>query len=309
MRKPCRNWFSFLSKDARVTWQRRLYWREGLTRVKIVAVIPARFGSTRFAGKVLAKDTGKFLVQHTYEQACLAKLPEKVIIAADDQRVAAAADSFGAECILTSPEHKSGTDRIAEAVADMDVEIVVNLQADEPEIDPSYIDKVAQLLVDNPDYPMSTLAAPFKNAADVANPNIVKVVVAYSVQRTANSQKLNAECCLLNADCGRAIYFSRAPIPFDRERAGIGSVHQYLRHLGIYAYRKEFLQKITKLPQTPLEKIEKLEQLRAIENGFDILVGKVKHTCDGIDTPEQYAEFVARYRSNRKASSEIRDAK
>jgi 3-deoxy-manno-octulosonate cytidylyltransferase (CMP-KDO synthetase) len=242
--------------------------------VKILAVIPARFGSTRFAAKVLAKDTGKFLIQHTYEQACLARLPEKVIIAADDQRVVAAAETFGAECILTSVEHKSGTDRIAEAVADLDVDIVINLQADEPEIHPDNIDYLARLLIDNPDYPMATLSAEFQNAQQVADSNIVKVIT----------------------DCNnRAIYFSRFPIPYDRDKSGVGNVKQYLRHLGIYAYRKQFLLKITNLPQTPLEKIEKLEQLRAIENGYKILVGKVQHTCDGIDTPQQYAEFVARY--------------
>jgi 3-deoxy-manno-octulosonate cytidylyltransferase (CMP-KDO synthetase) len=254
----------------------RFYCREGLF-VKILACIPARYGSTRFAGKVLAKDTGKFLIQHTYEQACLAKLPDKVIIAADDERIAAAAKSFGAECILTSPEHKSGTDRIAEAVADIDVDIVVNLQVDEPEIDPKNINYIVQLLIDKPDYPMATLAAEFQNAGQIADPNIVKVIT----------------------DSGdRAIYFSRAPIPYDREKSGVGKVQQYLRHIGIYAYRKQFLLKITSLPQTPLEKIEKLEQLRAIENGFPILVGKVKHTCDGIDTPQQYAEFVKRYKKS-----------
>ena len=254
--------------------------------VKILAVIPARFSSTRFAGKVLAKDTGKFLIQHTYEQACLAKLPEKVIIAADDEKVVAAAETFGAECILTSVEHKSGTDRIAEAVADLDVDIVVNLQADEPEIHPDNIDYLAELLIKAQDsklktqnYEMATLAADFQNAQQIADPNIVKVIT----------------------DCNNsAIYFSRFPIPYDREKSGVGNVQQYLRHLGIYAYRKEFLLKITSLPQTPLEKIEKLEQLRAIENGYKILVGKVEHTCDGIDTPEQYAEFVKRYKNGHK---------
>ncbi|MBN2594966.1 MAG: 3-deoxy-manno-octulosonate cytidylyltransferase [Sedimentisphaerales bacterium] len=256
--------------------------------MKVVAVIPARYSSTRFAGKVLAKDTGKFLIQHTYERACLAKLPEKVIIAADDEKVVAAAKTFGAECVLTSPDHQSGTDRIAEAVADMNIEIIVNLQGDEPEIDPAYIDEVAKLLTENPDYPMSTLAAPFENAADVANPNIVKVVITQNTERrTQNIPE-------------RAIYFSRYPIPFNRESGGIGNVKQYLRHIGIYAYRKKFLLEITALPQTPLEKIEKLEQLRAIENGFSILVGKVKHTCDGIDTPEQYEEFVKRYKERKK---------
>ena len=246
---------------------------------KVLALIPARFGSTRFAGKVLAKDTGKFLFQHTYEQACLAKLPEKVIIAADDQKVAAAAKTFGAECILTSPEHKSGTDRIAEAVSDMDVEIVVNLQADEPEIDPDNIDYLARLLIENPHCQMATLAADFQSSQQIVDPNIVKVIIGRN---------------------DKAIYFSRAPIPYDREKSGVGNVQHYLRHLGIYAYRKQFLLKITALPQTPLEKIEKLEQLRAIENGFPILVGKVKHVCDGIDTAEQYAEFVKRHKQRQK---------
>jgi len=243
--------------------------------VKVLGCIPARYGSTRFAGKVLAKDTGKFLIQHTYERACQAKLLEKVIIATDDRRVAEAAKSFGAEAVMTSIEHQSGTDRIAEAVADTDVEIVVNLQADEPEIDPGNIDYLAELLIKNPDYPMATLAAEFQNPEDVADPNIVKVVLDVK---------------------GGAIYFSRSAIPYDRESAGTGPVKQYLRHLGIYAYRKEFLMKITILPQTPLEKTEKLEQLRAIENGYKILVGKVEHTCDGIDTPQQYGEFVKRYK-------------
>ena len=244
------------------------------TTVKIVACIPARYGSTRFAGKVVAKDTGKYLIQHTYERACLAHSIDRVIIATDDERVIEAARSFAAECVLTSAEHQSGTDRIAEAVANVDAGIVVNLQADEPEIDPANIDYLAHILADNPDCPMATLAAPFDNAGQIADPNIVKVVVG------AN---------------GRAIYFSRSPIPYDREKAGIGSVGQYLRHIGIYAYRKKFLLQITRLPQTTLEKIEKLEQLRAIENGFQILVGRVEHTCDGIDTPQQYAEFVKRY--------------
>jgi 3-deoxy-manno-octulosonate cytidylyltransferase (CMP-KDO synthetase) len=271
----------------------------------VVAVIPARYGSTRFAGKVLAKDTGKYLIQHTYERACLAKLPEKVIIAADDRRVADAAKTFGAKCVLTSPEHQSGTDRIAEAVADLDVEIVVNLQADEPEIDPANIDYLAELLISNPDYPMATLAANFQSPQQVADPNIVKVIISSSgLQAKDDGRRLAlppvGRACLSAirgaGRIGNAIYFSRAPIPYDRENSGIGRVEQYLRHIGIYAYRKEFLLKITSLPQTPLEEIEKLEQLRAIENGFDILVGKVKHTCDGIDTPQQYAEFVKRYK-------------
>jgi 3-deoxy-manno-octulosonate cytidylyltransferase (CMP-KDO synthetase) len=221
---------------------------------------------------------------------------------------------------MTSPEHQSGTDRIAEAVADIDVEIVVNLQADEPEIDPANIDYLAELLINNPDYPMATLAANFQSPQQVADPNIVKVVVSSCglqtkddgrrlalppVGRACPSPTCGAGRVMTKEhqtqhEIGKGIYFSRAPIPYDREKSGVGDVKQYLRHIGIYAYRKEFLLKITALPQTPLEKIEKLEQLRAIENGFDILVGKVKHTCDGIDTPEQYAEFVKRYKNSHR---------
>jgi 3-deoxy-manno-octulosonate cytidylyltransferase (CMP-KDO synthetase) len=241
--------------------------------VKIVVVIPARYSSTRFPGKVLARETGKFLIQHTWEQASAAKLPSKVIIAADDQKIADAALSFGAECVMTSKDHQSGTDRIAETVKEMDVDIIINIQADEPEIDPENIDFLGRLLTEHPNALMATLAADFSEAQQIADPNIVKVI-------TDNS--------------GRAIYFSRSPIPYDRNEKGVGLVDNYLRHIGTYAYRKDFLMEITKLPQTKLEKIEKLEQLRAIENGFSILVGKVKHTADGIDTPEQYAEFVKR---------------
>ena len=244
-----------------------------MPKQKIIVCIPARYGSTRFPAKVLAKDTGKFLIQHVYEQAKLAKLPDRVIIAAADKRIADAAKSFDAECIMTNPDCPSGTDRIAEAVGGLDFDIVVNLQGDEPEIDPANIDTVAKLLVDNPENQMATLVADFETKEQIADPNIVKVVTSHSI----------------------ALYFSRSVIPYDRQQGGIGEIKNYLRHIGIYAYRGDFLLKITKLPQTPLEKLEKLEQLRAIENGFDILVAKVKHACAGIDTPEQYAEFVKRY--------------
>jgi len=242
--------------------------------VKIVVCIPARYASTRFPAKVLAHDTGKYLIQHTWEQARKAKLPQRVVIAADDERIVQAARTFGAECVLTSPNHQSGTDRIAEAVGKSDAEIVINVQGDEPQINPEHIDYLARLLLDHPDAPMATLAAAFTTREQIADPNVVKVV-------------LDAK--------GKAIYFSRSVIPYDRERAGVGDVGHYLRHIGVYAYRKDFLLRITSLPQTPLEKLEKLEQLRAIENGYTILVGKVEHTCEGIDTPEQYAAFVNRY--------------
>jgi 3-deoxy-manno-octulosonate cytidylyltransferase (CMP-KDO synthetase) len=245
--------------------------------VRVLACIPARYSSSRLPGKVLAKDTGKFLIQHTYERACLARLVEEVIIAADDERIVEAAKSFGAKCVMTSPEHKSGTDRIAEAAAGIDAEIIINVQGDEPEIDPANIDYLVELLFENPDCQMATLAAGFEKVEQISDPNIVKVIMD---------------------ERGRAIYFSRSVIPYDREKGGVGEVGQYLRHLGIYAYRKKFLEKITTLPQSRLEKIEKLEQLRAIENGFGIIVGKVTHTCDGIDTAFQYEAFVKRYKDS-----------
>ena len=269
--------------------------------MKTIVCIPARYASTRFPGKVLARDTGKFLIQHTWEQACRAKLPERVVIAADDAKIVEAARTFGAECVLTSTKHNSGTDRIAEAVGRTDAEIIINVQGDEPQIDPDHIDSLARLLQDSAEAPMATLATGFASREQIADPNVVKVVVSI------------ADCGLRIADSGtgraatnrlpitdhrlpapRAIYFSRSVIPYDREQAGVGEVGHYLRHIGIYAYRREFLLTITALPQTPLEKLEKLEQLRAIENGYTILVGKVEHTCEGIDTPEQYAAFVKR---------------
>ncbi|MFA5553656.1 MAG: 3-deoxy-manno-octulosonate cytidylyltransferase [Phycisphaerae bacterium] len=252
---------------------------------KIIVVIPARYDSTRFPGKVLAKETGKYLIQHTYEQACKAKLPQKVIIAADDEKIIQAARSFGADCVMTSKDCASGTDRIAQAATDIDTDIIINVQADEPEIDPENIDILARLLIDNPESPMATLLAEFESAEQISNPNIVKVIT--NIENRASS-----------IEARRAIYFSRSAIPYDREKSGIGDKSNYLRHLGIYAYRKEFLLNITKLPQSPLEKIEKLEQLRVIENGYSILAAKVKHTCDGIDTPQQHKEFVKRYREH-----------
>jgi len=239
--------------------------------------IPARYDSTRFPAKVLAKETGKYLIQHTYEQARKSRLASEILIAADDERIITAARSFGARCALTSKDHASGTDRVAEVAFNLKVDIVVNLQADEPEIDPAHIDRVAELLIESGDGDMATLGTEFQSPEQVADPNVVKVVT----------------------DCfGRAIYFSRSVIPYEREAGGVGPLEYYMRHIGIYAYRREFLLELTTLPQTPLERLEKLEQLRAIENGHTILVGQVEHTCDGIDTPQQYAEFVKRYARN-----------
>ena len=241
--------------------------------MKILAVIPARYESTRFPGKVLAKQTGKFLIQHTWEQVCKSTGIEKVIIATDSELVRQACDTFGAECVMTSASHQSGTDRIAEAVAKINVDIVINVQGDEPEIEPANIELLAQLMIKNPKAKMATLIARFDNKEQIENPNIVKVVTDKD---------------------GYAKYFSRSVIPFCRKTGSVGDIKNYYRHLGIYAYTKTFLLQITKLPPGRLEQIEQLEQLRVIENGEQILTGLVAHIAPGIDTPQQYDDFVKR---------------
>lgn len=267
--------------------------------MNIVVCIPARLGSTRFPEKVLTKDTGKFLVQHVWEKACQAKLLQKVIIAADNSRVVDAAKSFGAQAVLTSPDLQSGTDRVAEAVKNLDVDIVINLQGDEPEIEPSSIDILAKLMLENKNYEMGTLAAPFQNKEQIADPAIVKVIISSSVVRDEyreKDQSQESQYAIHNTRYGEAIYFSRSVIPYNRAAAGLGPVSNYLRHLGIYAYKKDFLLKITKLPPSMLEKSESLEQLRVLENGYKILVGIVEKASSGIDTTDQYADFVKRYK-------------
>ncbi len=244
--------------------------------MKIIAVIPARYDSTRFPGKVLAKDTGKFLIQHTYEQVRKAEAINKVIIATDDQKVLSACKSFDADCIMTATTHLSGTDRIAEAIADIDTDIVINVQADEPDIDPANINLLARLMIDNPQTKMATLIAKFESKEQIADANIVKVIIGKD--RFAK-------------------YFSRSVIPYCRKNGPVGDVSDYYRHLGIYAYTKDFLLHITKLPAGKLEQIEQLEQLRVLEHGYQILTGLVSSVADGIDTPQQYAEFVKRHQN------------
>lgn len=240
-----------------------------------MVVIPARYGSTRFPAKVLASETGKPLVQHVAERAGQAARVRGVVVATDDQRIVDALSPFGTRCVMTSPAHQSGTDRVAEAARGLldDVDIVVNVQGDEPEIEPAVIDALVERL-EKSDDDMATAATPFPAGADVADPNLVKVVTGLD---------------------GRAIYFSRSPVPFWRERSP-GDQPTYHLHLGIYAYRREFLLQFASWPPTPLESAEKLEQLRALEHGRSIHVLTVAGATHGIDTPEQYAEFVKRVR-------------
>lgn len=243
-----------------------------------VAIIPARYASTRLPGKPLLRETGKCLIQHVCEQVGRAGSISGVIVATDDERIAAAVRSFGGRAALTRADHVSGTDRVAEVAADLDAELIVNVQGDEPEIEPTAIDRLVGLFDEQPQVRMATLACPFAADADPTNPNAVKVVVDRR---------------------GWALYFSRALIPYPRDHAARsergGGPGWYL-HLGIYAYRREFLLQLAKMPPTPLEQCEKLEQLRVLENGVGIAVGIVDQAAIGIDTPEDYAAFVRRAR-------------
>ncbi len=243
----------------------------------VVGFIPARLASTRLPRKLLLAETGKTLLQHTWEAACRAQSLAGVVVAADSSEIAESVRRFGGRCELTG-EHPSGTDRIAEVVrrSFADVEIVVNIQGDEPEIDPANIDLMVRTLIENPSAQMSTLATPVRTRDVRDSSSCVKVV---------------------RASDGRALYFSRSLIPFCRD-ADYDQLLEHetpwLLHLGLYAYRREFLLKLTELPPSRLEKLEKLEQLRAIEAGGVIQVAIVDRRAVGIDTPEDYARFVER---------------
>ena len=234
--------------------------------MNILGVIPARYASTRFPGKPLHPIAGKPLIRHVVERCQLASTLSEIVVATDDQRIADVARGF-ARVEMTSDQHLSGTDRIAEVVARCQCDAAVNIQGDEPLIDPAVVDAVARALADSP---MSTAATPIKDVAEYDNPNVVKVVVNVA---------------------GRALYFSRRTIPFVRDAASRPVAEQlaafpFLKHLGIYGYRRETLLKLVTFPVSPLEAMEKLEQLRALENGVEIAVVKVLHDSVGVDVPE-----------------------
>jgi 3-deoxy-manno-octulosonate cytidylyltransferase (CMP-KDO synthetase) len=242
--------------------------------VKIVGIIPARYPSTRFPGKPLALIAGKPLIQRVVEQCQKAGSLGEVIVATDDSRIAAVAKKF-CRVELTRNDHPTGSDRIAEVAARVACDAVVNVQGDEPLIDPAVIDAVATALNDEE---MSTAATRIENPDEYNNPNVVKVVV--------------------NA-ASRALYFSRRTIPYLREAAASGSVSEqlaafpFLKHLGIYGYRRETLLRLVKFPVSPLENAEKLEQLRALENGLRITVVKVNYDSVGVDVPEDVQRVEA----------------
>jgi len=243
-----------------------------------LAVIPARYASTRFPAKPLANRTGKYLIQHVVEQVRKAASIGRIIVATDDTRIFDAVRSFGGEAMMTDTAHPNGTSRIAQVVAAIppdDSSIVVNVQGDEPEIEPQVIDQLVAGLRNDPDAPMATLASPFAHGEDPGNPNIVKLVTTVGPRP-------------------RALYFSRSLIPFDRDKKNAVPPVPPLKHPGLYAYRREFLLHYVTLPPSPLETCEQLEQLRALEHGHAIAVIPTVTQHHGIDTPEQYEAFVQR---------------
>jgi 3-deoxy-manno-octulosonate cytidylyltransferase (CMP-KDO synthetase) len=240
----------------------------------VVAIIPARYGSTRLPGKPLLSDTGRPLIQHVVEAASRATRLDRIIVATDDLRIAEAVRDFGGEAALTRRDHPSGTDRVAEVAATLpQAGIVVNLQGDEPEIAGATLDHLVELLQSDPTVPMATLATPIRDEQTYRDPSCVKVV------RDRN---------------GRALYFSRAPIPHQRD--GGSRPAGALLHLGLYAYRRDWLLQLAKLPPSPLEQCEKLEQLRVLEQGVPIAVGVVEEPSVGIDTLDEYRRFVERWK-------------
>lgn len=261
---------------------------------RAIAIIPARMGSTRFPGKALASETGKPMVVHVCERAKLAQAVANVVVATDSQEIRKAVEAHGFDAVMTSAEHENGTSRLAEAAMTMGLKSqqpIVNVQGDEPEIEPNIID-AALIAVGQHVLPgmvnkmyriaqLGTVATPLQAHEDVSNPNLVKVVTG-----------------LMEPDMGvgRGLYFSRSPIPFDRDRSSVAAP---LRHVGIYAYDVFSLERYVSLAPTPLERSEQLEQLRWLEHGLPVAVAVRRCSHQGIDTPEQYAAFVERYQADK----------
>ena len=236
---------------------------------RILGVIPARFASSRFPGKALARLQSSTLLEHVYSRACAARSLTEVVIATDDQRIFDEARRFGAKVRMTSTEHASGTDRVAEVAASYEADLVVNIQGDEPLLDPAAIDAAVEAIAAAGTAPMATLKKRIEDPREVHDPNVVKVVTTLS---------------------GDALYFSRSPVPLLRD----GGACTWYKHIGLYVYRRDFLLRYSSLPVGPLERAEKLEQLRALENGFAIRVAETTYDSIGVDTPEDLARAAAR---------------
>ena len=251
--------------------------------MEIVAVIPARFASTRLPGKPLLSETGRPLIRHVVEAAQQAQSVHRIIVATDDPRIADAVAGFGGEFMMTREDHPTGTDRVAEVAAKLDkAGIIVNLQGDEPEVSGRTLDQVVALLQNDPEAPMATLCTPIREERIYHDPSCEKVVCSHK---------------------HRALYFSRSPIPHHRDGLQISPDAQPIAHLhlGLYAYRRDFLLNLKELPPSPLEGAEKLEQLRVIQAGYPIAIGVVDEPGVGIDTPEDYRRFVERWRTRNPA--------
>lgn len=251
--------------------------------MKIIGVIPARYGATRFPGKPLAKIGDKPMIQHVYERAKKAKRIDRVLVATDDRRIVDAVEGFGGEAVMTAPDAPSGTDRIIEAVGHLDYDIVVNIQGDEPFVDPEGIDDCISVLVEDPLVSVSTMAVRIDDANELIDPNVVKVVNDFG---------------------HHALYFSRSVIPFprgferpdgdvDMEKAVKETV--FLKHIGLYAYRKDALMRFASLPPSPLEMLEKLEQLRILQSGGRIRIIEVSTKNVSVDTPDDLIEAQKMY--------------
>ncbi|MFM8532324.1 MAG: 3-deoxy-manno-octulosonate cytidylyltransferase [Acidimicrobiia bacterium] len=235
-----------------------------MTESSVLAVIPARFHSTRLPGKILADIGGRPMIEHVYRRASAASSVHGVVVATDDERIASAVRAFGGAALMTRVDHVSGTDRIAEVIGALPCKAVVNVQGDEPLIDPGTIDAAVAPLLEDTSIGMSTISRPFASVDEFGNPNVVKVVT--------------------NSD-GDAMYFSRSPIPYSRHNPG-GLPAGAAAHVGLYVYRRETLLKLAAAPAAPLELEESLEQLRALALGIRIRVVATSHVAAGVDTPE-----------------------
>jgi 3-deoxy-manno-octulosonate cytidylyltransferase (CMP-KDO synthetase) len=238
-----------------------------MSSARVVVVIPARYGSTRLPGKPLVSLAGKPMIQRVYERARMAHRVDRVIVATDDERIVKAVETFGGEARMTRADHRTGTERVAEVAAHVEGGVFVNVQGDEPLLDPVAVDTAVAALLEEPAASISTVATPIKTPADIMDPNVVKTVLDFD---------------------GNALYFSRAPIPWVRDTASKVQV-RHLKHLGLYVFQRDALLEFPTLPQGDLERIEQLEQLRWMEIGWKIRVAEVEHDAVSVDVPEDVA--------------------
>jgi len=236
-------------------------------KAEVVIVIPARFGSTRLPGKPLVSLAGKPMIQRVYERAKMARLADRVIVATDDERIVKAVEGFGGTARMTRADHRTGTERVAEVAAHEKGDVFVNVQGDEPLLDPSAVDTAVNALLEEPAAAIATVATPIKAPADIMDPNVVKTVLDFE---------------------NNGLYFSRAPIPWVRDTTSKIQV-RHLKHLGLYVFQRDALLEYPTLPQGELERIEQLEQLRWLENGWKIRVAEVEHDAVSVDVPEDIA--------------------